>query len=177
MNKPLGIICSKKDDRGRKTIFELLPKKNSLKWVLIGRLDVNTSGLILFTDQGDFANQLMHPSSSLERVYRVRVFGENADSAAEKLCKGVTIEKQTLSFLRCERVSPAKDAVNNWFEVTVKTGQYRMVRRLWQSQGLRVSRLVRVSYAGICLPKSLAQGQTCLVDEQTVDRLKGLVGA
>ena len=111
MNKPLGIICSKKDDKGRKTIFELLPKENSSNWVLVGRLDVNTSGLILFTDQGDFANQLMHPSSSLERVYRVRVFGENAESAAEKLCKGV-MEKQTHLFYAASVFLPLMQSIS-----------------------------------------------------------------
>ena len=160
VNKPLGVICSRKDDKGRQHIESLLPPISDGKWFMVGRLDVNTSGLLLFTNQGDFANQLMHPRFGVIRRYHVRVFGENHAAGAEKLTQGVILDGKKTRFLSCSHLpKPQKDSHNVWYEVEVSSGQYRMVRRLWESQGLKVSRLVRVSYGDILLPRDLRLGQ------------------
>lgn len=173
MNKPLGIICSAVDDKNRKTIYDLLPKGDGQKWVMVGRLDVNTSGLILFTTSGDLANQLMHPSSELSRIYHVRVFGEDHQAAAMKLKKTVVIDGEKMSFKRCEMLKGVGDKINTWYEVEVKTGQYRMIRRMWEHQGLKVSRLVRVGYGRIKLPRGLRIGETRMLTEKEVSALVG----
>lgn len=173
MNKPLGVICSMIDDKNRKTIYDLLPKGDGKKWVMVGRLDVNTSGLILFTTSGDLANQLMHPSSELSRVYHVRVFGEDHQSAAMKLKKSVVIDGEKMSFKRCEMLKGEGDKINTWYEVEVKTGQYRMIRRMWESQGLKISRLVRVAYGKVKLPKGLRIGEARMLTEGEVSALVG----
>lgn len=173
INKPLGVICSRKDEKGRPHIESLLPKRSDGKWFMVGRLDVNTSGLLLFTNQGDFAHQLMHPSSGLIRRYHVRVFGEDHASGAQKLLQGVMLDGKMTRFLSCSSLPRAqKDGHNVWYEVEVSSGQYRMIRRLWESQGLKVSRLVRVSYGDILLPRDLRIGQCREVQVQLISDIQ-----
>tara|TARA_B100001989_G_scaffold39019_1_gene23765 strand:- start:1207 stop:1953 length:747 start_codon:yes stop_codon:yes gene_type:complete len=171
LNKPLGVICSKVDAQMRPTIFELLPNQNQEKWIMVGRLDVNTSGLILFTTNGDFAHKLMHPSSQLVRRYHVRVYGEVRSEAVTCMLQGVMIDGRRLSFKSCKQLKNKQHAKNAWYEVEVLSGQYRMVRRLWESQSIRVSRLVRVAYGPVSLPKSLRVGTCAMLSDVDVDAL------
>lgn len=171
LNKPLGVICSKIDTQMRPTIFQLLPEQNHEKWIMVGRLDVNTSGLILFTTSGDFAHKLMHPSSQLVRRYHVRVYGEVGANTIASLLRGVVIDGRRLSFKSCTQLKNKQQAKNSWYEVEVLSGQYRMVRRLWESQSIQVSRLVRVAYGPVHLPRSLRVGECAILSQSDVELL------
>ena len=155
-NKKVGEISSRNDPEHKRTIFDSLPKLRSGRWVSIGRLDINTSGLILFTNDGSFANNLMHPSSNIEREYVARVHGHVSEKIVNKLIKGVKLED---GFARFSDVQEGrKGNTNQWFAMVIMEGRSREVRRLWESQGLEISRLKRVRYGNLFLPATLKQG-------------------
>ena len=155
-NKKIGEISSRNDPDHKKTIFDSLPKLKSGRWVSVGRLDINTSGLILFTNDGSLANQLMHPSSNIEREYIARVHGQVTDQILNNLIKGVKLEDGFAKFTDVQ--GGRKGNTNQWFAMVIMEGRTREVRRLWESQGLEISRLKRVRYGSLFLPASLKQG-------------------
>ena len=155
-NKKVGEISSRNDPDHKKTIFDSLPQLKSGRWVSVGRLDINTSGLILFTNDGSLANQLMHPSSNIEREYIARVHGQVTDQILNNLMKGVKLEDGFAKFTDVQ--GGRKGNTNQWFAMVIMEGRTREVRRLWESQGLEISRLKRVRYGSLFLPASLKQG-------------------
>ena len=155
-NKKTGEICTRKDPEGRPTIFDSLPYIDQGRWVSIGRLDINTSGLILFTNDGDLANNLMHPSSGIEREYVARIQGNVTKSILQNLVQGVNLEDGPAKFTDVQEGKKGK--TNQWFAMVIMEGRTREVRRLWERQGMNVSRLKRVRYGNVFLPASLKQG-------------------
>ena len=155
-HKPVGEICTRSDPEGRPTVYSKLPKLSDGRWVSVGRLDVNTSGLMLFTNDGLLANHLMHPSSTLEREYAVRVHGSVTKEIIHHLTKGVRLDDGDAHFE--DIVDSGGRGSNHWFHVVVMEGRNRLVRRLWESQGLEVSRLIRVRFGPIILDASTASG-------------------
>jgi len=158
-HKPPGEVCSRKDPEGRRTVFERLPKLKSGRWISIGRLDFNTSGLLLFTTDGELANKLMHPSSNIEREYMVRVMGKWDEDTLQRLRDGVMLEDGVARFTDIVDGDVDADGINHWFYVVLMEGRNREVRRLWESQGLTVSRLKRVRYGDVFIPSKVKQGQ------------------
>ena len=155
-NKRVGEISSRNDPDHKKTIFDSLPKLRSGRWVSVARLDINTSGLILFSNDGSFANNLMHPSSNIEREYVARVHGHVSEKIVNNLIKGVKLEDGFAKFSDVQRGRKGK--TNQWFAMVIMEGRSREVRRLWESQGLEISRLKRVRYGNLFLPATLKQG-------------------
>ena len=155
-NKKVGEISSTKDPEGRPSVFLALPKISKGKWISVGRLDINTSGLMLFTNNGDLANKLMHPSSKIEREYVARIRGQVEPDHIRKLLEGVNLEDGKASF---SDIQPGrKGKSNQWFAMVIMEGRTREVRRMWESQGFSVSRLKRVRIGGLFLPANLRQG-------------------
>ena len=155
-NKKVGEICTRHDTKNRPTVFENLPKLNSGRWVSVGRLDINTSGLMLFTNKGELANRLMHPSSMIEREYIARIHGLVTKKVLQNLINGVELEDGLARFTDVQEGKKGK--TNQWFAMVIIEGRTREVRRLWESQNLEVSRLKRVRYGNLFLPASLRQG-------------------
>jgi len=151
LNKQAGVICSNKDDEGRKSVYSLLPKES--RWVMVGRLDLNTSGLLLFTNNGDLANKLMHPSSEIDREYAVRVLGQVESEDIKQLTTGIELDDGIAKFIRV--TIGGGEGANRWYKVVLKEGRKREVRRLWESLGFKVSRLIRIRYGEIRLPENL----------------------
>lgn len=156
-NKPEGQICSRADSEGRPTVYEGLPSLKSGRWISVGRLDYNTSGLLLFTNNGELANALMHPSSNIDREYLVRIQGNVDDEMLERLKEGVLLDDGVAKFT--DVVAGESEASNQWFYCVVMEGKNREVRRLWESQGVRVSRLKRVRYGSMFIPSHVRVGQ------------------
>jgi 23S rRNA pseudouridine2605 synthase len=170
LNKQAGYICSKKDDKDRKSVFELLPKNT--RWVMVGRLDVNTSGLLLFTNSGDLAHKLMHPSSGAEREYSVRVLGEVLPEHLKQLTDGVELED---GFAKFDKITFAGgEGANSWYKVVLKEGRNREVRRMWEHLGFQVSRLIRTSFAGVDLPSALRANKLLELRPQQVKKLENI---
>ena len=173
-HKPVREVCSRDDPEGRKTVFERLPKLKSGRWISVGRLDFNTSGVLLFTTDGALANALMHPSSAIEREYLVRVMGRVDEPMLERLKEGVELDDGPA------RVSDIQegggDGINRFFYVVLMEGRNREVRRLWESQGTTVSRLKRVRYGEVFLPSKLKKGQWLELPQRDVDVIYQMAG-
>jgi 23S rRNA pseudouridine2605 synthase len=162
-HKPIGEICTRNDPEGRPTVFASLPKLRGQRWVAVGRLDINSSGLILFTTDGELANKLMHPSANLEREYAVRVLGAVTKEILQNITTGVTLEDGSqASFDSVNFVGGS--GVNSWYNVILKEGRYREVRRIWETQGIMVNRLMRIRYGEYILPKDLDAGRYLELD-------------
>lgn len=173
-NKPLGEICTRSDPEGRPTVFDRLPPLKNGRWIAVGRLDINTSGLLLFTNDGELANQLMHPSSQIDREYAVRVLGDVSDETIEQLKAGVLLDDGMASFSDIQYFDG--EGANKWFHCVVMEGRNREVRRLWESQGLTVSRLKRVRFGPVFLPSDVKVGTWREVAPKEVKLLGGMLG-
>lgn len=173
-NKPEGELCTRKDPEGRRTVFERLPRLKGERWIAIGRLDINTSGLLLFTTDGELANRLMHPSTEVEREYAVRVMGDVRREHVVAMVEGVMLEDGPARFTDVQEFGG--EGINTWFHVVLMEGRNREVRRLWESQGLTVSRLKRVRYGNIFLDKRAKAGEWTELTQDEIDDLSTLAG-
>jgi 23S rRNA pseudouridine2605 synthase len=173
-HKPVGEVTTRSDPQGRPTVFERLPQPRNGRWITVGRLDVNTSGLLLFTTDGELAHRLMHPSSEIEREYLVRVRGRPQPGLIRQLLEGVQLDDGPARFDRVSQEiadGEPSDGINTTFRVILHEGRNREVRRLWQAVGLEVSRLLRVRYGPIELPRDLRPGTTRLADAKLTEQL------
>lgn len=172
--KPVGEVTSRSDPEGRPTIFEKLPILRDSRWIAVGRLDLNTQGLLLLTNDGELANRLMHPSSQIEREYAVRILGDIPPATLQQLQEGVPLEDGIARFDSIREAGG--EGANHWYHVILREGRHREVRRLWESQGVAVSRLVRVRYGPIALRRGLHVGHWDELTEAQIDELRRAVG-
>jgi 23S rRNA pseudouridine2605 synthase len=174
-NKPEGEICTRDDPEGRPTVFDRLPRPKEGRWINIGRLDINTTGLLLFTTDGELANRLMHPSYEMDREYAVRVRGEVTEEMIEQLKAGVMLEDGPAKFTDIKE-APGGEGFNHWFHCVVMEGRNREVRRLWESQGVVVSRLKRVRFGPVFMTSDLPMGRWREMGQRELDILSEEVG-
>ena len=168
-NKPQGEVCTRSDPEGRKTVFDSLPAMKGERWIAVGRLDVSTTGLLLFTNNGDLANKLMHPSSEIDREYMVRIHGVVDESMLKRLREGVLLDDGIAKF--SDIVVGERIGTNGWYAVALTEGRNREVRRLWESQNVQVNRLKRVRFGPIFLPSFVRKGQWIELDEVSLNDL------
>jgi 23S rRNA pseudouridine2605 synthase len=168
-NKPEDEICTRNDPEGRATVFDKLPHLRHGRWVAIGRLDINTSGLLLFTTDGELANKLMHPSSQIEREYAVRVMGDVTPAMVEQMHAGLIIDGNLCRFTDIQHYGG--EGVNQWYHVVLREGRNREVRKLWESQGLKVSRLKRVRFGPLFIPSTVKRGKYEELPKVELDKL------
>ncbi len=173
-NKPEGEVCTRDDPEGRPTVFAQLPRLKQGRWINIGRLDINTSGLLLFTTDGELANRLMHPSYQMDREYAVRVMGEVDEEMLERLKEGVMLDDGPARFT--DVVSSGGEGINRWYHVCLMEGRNREVRRLWESQGVRVNRLKRVRFGPVFLGAEVPVGRYREMKQNEIDTLSAEVG-
>jgi len=172
-HKPVGEVTTRNDPEGRPTVFERLPEPRSGRWITVGRLDVNTSGLLLFTTDGELAHRLMHPSSEIDREYLVRVRGRPPASVIDQLREGVQLDDGPARFDRI--IQDESDGGHTTFRVVLHEGRNREVRRLWSAAGFEVSRLLRIRYGPVELPRELRPGTWRTADEQIMRKLSRAV--
>jgi 23S rRNA pseudouridine2605 synthase len=172
--KPEGEVCSRSDPQGRPTIFDHLPGLRAGRWVTVGRLDLNSQGLLLLTNDGELANRLMHPRYEIEREYAVRVLGEVDDSMIEQLKKGVELEDGVAKFDKI--IDAGGEGANHWYHVTLHEGRNREVRRMWEAVGAKVSRLIRVRFGPLGMPRGLHVGHWQELDDNILAPLLEKVG-
>lgn len=173
-HKPEGEICTRSDPQGRATVFEKLPTLRGARWIIVGRLDYNTSGLLLCTTDGELANRLMHPSQAIEREYAVRVLGKVSEEMITKLKTGVMLDDGHAHF---DSIVDAGGAgANHWYHVVLKEGRNREVRRLWDRAGVKVSRLIRIRFGPIRLPPHFHTGRSVELDDKAMAELYGFAG-
>ena len=173
-NKPEGEMCTRKDPEGRPTVFDRLPPLEGSRWVAVGRLDINTSGMLLFTTDGELASRLMHPSRKVEREYAVRIFGEVNEAMLQTLRAGVKLEDGPAKFQKI--TYRGGEGRNHWFHVVLSEGRNREVRRLWESQDVQVSRLIRVRYGDLEMKRQLPSGGWTELGLKDVNYYRKLVG-
>jgi 23S rRNA pseudouridine2605 synthase len=166
-NKPVGEISSRQDPKFSKTVFDRLPRLKVGRWIQVGRLDLNTSGLLVFTNNGELANRLMHPKFEFEREYAVRVHGQVSPEILKNLLKGVNLDDGIAKFSRVD--FRGGEGANSWYHVVINEGRNREVRRMWESQGLEVSRLIRVRYGSLHMPRFLSRGEYIELSREEVD--------
>ena len=173
-NKPEGEVTTREDPEGRPTIFEALPKLKGARWISVGRLDINTTGLLVLTTDGELANTLMHPSREVEREYVCRIHGEVPENIVDRLKRGVALDDGPAKFDEIERINSSDS--HSWFRVVVTEGRNREVRRLWESQEFQVSRLKRIRYGTLTLPRLLKRGQSQELPVEEVEALQRELG-
>ena len=173
-NKPEGELVTRNDPQGRRTAFDRLPRPKQGRWVAVGRLDINTSGLLLLTTDGVLANRLMHPSREVEREYSVRVLGEVPEATLQRLTEGLELEDGPGRFERIEAAGGT--GANRWYKVVIKEGRNREVRRLWEAAGVKVSRLIRLRYGNVEMGPRLFTGHWRYLEAQELDGLVALAG-
>jgi 23S rRNA pseudouridine2605 synthase len=174
--KPVGEVTTRSDPQGRPTVFERLPPPRQGRWISVGRLDVNTAGLLLLTTDGELAHRLMHPSSEVEREYLVRVRGQPGQEVIRALLQGVALEDGPARFDRVTPQGPAAHGAHRSFRVVLHEGRNREVRRLWEAAGFEVSRLLRIRYGPIELPKDMRPGSARRSDEAALGSLRAAIG-
>ena len=173
--KPEGEVCTRRDEKGRRTVFQSLPKIKTGRWISIGRLDITTTGLLLFTNDGELANKMMHPSNNIDREYAVRVLGNATDKQLDAMRQGVELEDGFARFT--DIVDSGGQGANHWYHVVLMEGRNREVRRLWESQGLQVSRLMRVRFGPYILEKRRRPGQFWDLTQEEITELKNYGGS
>lgn len=173
-NKPEGEVTTRSDPQGRPTVFDRMPPLRGQRWIAVGRLDINTTGLLIMTTDGELAHALMHPSNNVDREYACRVRGPVPDEALKNLLEGVNLDDGKAQF--SDIVASGGSGENLWFHVTILEGRNREVRRLWASQGITVSRLKRVRYGAVFMPKRLRMGEFAELNDHDYTVLREDVG-
>jgi len=173
--KPVGEVTTRRDPQGRPTVFRRLPDPRRGRWINVGRLDVNTAGLLLLTTDGDLAHRLMHPSRGVEREYLVRLRGRPGPEVVRALLEGIPLSDGLARFDRILEEPPGKGAHSS-FRVVLREGRNREVRRLWEAAGFEVSRLLRIRYGPIELPRDMRPGNARRADDALLWQLKGAAG-